>query len=180
MNENLETVILTEKVIEAKVAELGNRISEDYAGKDLVLINVLRGGVVFLADLMRQIDIPLTLDFMAITSYGGATQRLGVVRLIKDLEENISGRDVLVVEDIVDTGLTLNYLVNNLRAREPASLEVCTLLDKSARRIIELPIAYKGFDIPDTFVVGYGLDYLQQYRNLPFIGALKEEVFEAE
>lgn len=178
MQADLETIILTEEQIDAKVRELGAQISADYLNKNLLLINVLRGGVIFLADLVREISIPVTLDFMAITSYGGATQRLGVVRMIKDLEENINDRHVLVVEDIVDTGLTLNYLINNLRAREPASLEICTLLDKSARRIVDLPVAYKGFDIPDTFVVGYGLDYQQKYRNLPYIGALKDEIFE--
>lgn len=130
-----------------------------------------------MADLMRLIDIPVTIDFMAISSYGVSTETSGVVRVLKDLEEVVGGRHVLVVEDIIDTGLTVNYLLQNLKARRPRSLKVCTLLDKSARRIVDTPLAYKGFDVPDVFVVGYGLDYGQKYRNLPFIGVLKEEVY---
>ncbi len=177
MTEDIENVIISEKEIKKRVKELGKQISSDYAGKDVVLVSVLKGGAVFLADLIRKITIPVSIDFMAILSYGPSTESLGVVKLIKDLEESISGKHVIVVEDIVDTGLTLNYLLGNLRSREPASLEVCSLLDKSHRRIANVSIKYKGFEIPDVFVVGYGLDYGQKYRNLPFIGELKSSIY---
>ncbi len=177
--EDIEKVLISEDEIGQKVRELGRAISEDYAGENLVLVSVLRGAVLFIADLIRVISIPLTIDFMAISSYGPSTETSGVVKVIKDLEENIVGKHVLIVEDIIDTGLTLNYLIKNLKSREPASLDVCVLLDKSARRIVyNLPIKYKGFDIPDVFVVGYGLDYQQKYRNLPFVGILKRFVYE--
>ncbi|MDI6891622.1 MAG: hypoxanthine phosphoribosyltransferase [Actinomycetota bacterium] len=180
MLEDIQEILLTEKQIQARVKELGEEISRDYTGKDLVLVSVLRGGVVFLTDLIRAITLPISLDFMAISSYGPSTESLGVVRLIKDLEESINGRDVLVVEDIIDTGLTLSYLMRNLESRKPASLGICTLLDKSVRRIVDMTVHYKGFDIPDVFVVGYGLDYGQKYRNLPFIGILKPEIYLGE
>lgn len=177
--EDIEKVLISEDEIGQKVRELGRAISEDYAGENLVLVSVLRGAILFVADLIRVISIPLTIDFMAISSYGPSTETSGVVKVIKDLEENIVGKHVLIVEDIIDTGLTLNYLIKNLKSREPASLDVCVLLDKSARRIVyNLPIKYKGFDIPDVFVVGYGLDYQQKYRNLPFVGILKRFVYE--
>jgi len=175
--EDIEKVLFSEEDIKKKVRELGGKISKDYKGKDLLLISVLRGGVVFLADLIRHISIPVSVDFMAISSYGSTTESLGVVKLLKDLEESIDKKHVLVVEDIIDTGLTLNYLLRNLQSRHPASLKVCALLDKSVRRIVDIPIDYKGFDVPDVFVVGYGLDYEQKYRNLPFIGILKPEVY---
>ncbi len=177
MFEDIEKVLFSEEDIKKKVRELGGKISKDYKGKDLLLISVLRGGVVFLADLIRHISIPVSVDFMAISSYGSTTESLGVVKLLKDLEESIDKKHVLVVEDIIDTGLTLNYLLRNLQSRHPASLKVCALLDKSVRRIVDIPIDYKGFDVPDVFVVGYGLDYEQKYRNLPFIGILKPEVY---
>ncbi len=178
MHEDVEKILISEVEIAEKVAELGFSISRDYEGLDVVLVNVLKGGVVFLADLIRAIDIPITIDFMAVTSYGAASQTSGVVRVLKDLDEDIEGRHVLVVEDIIDTGLTLGYLLKNLKVRNPATLNVCTLLDKSARRLLlDLPIKYKGFDVPDKFVVGYGLDYRQKYRNLPYIGVLKPEVY---
>ncbi|MEW6188902.1 MAG: hypoxanthine phosphoribosyltransferase [Actinomycetota bacterium] len=177
MFEDIEEVLFSEEDIKKKVRELGGKISKDYKGKDLLLVSVLRGGVVFLADLIRHISIPVSVDFMAISSYGSTTESLGVVKLIKDLEESIDKKHVLVVEDIIDTGLTLNYLLRNLQSRHPASLKVCALLDKSVRRIVDIPIDYKGFDVPDVFVVGYGLDYEQKYRNLPFIGILKPEVY---
>ncbi|MDI6688992.1 MAG: hypoxanthine phosphoribosyltransferase [Actinomycetota bacterium] len=177
MFEDIEKVLFSEEDIKKKVRELGEKISQDYKGKDLLLISVLRGGVVFLADLIRHISISVSVDFMAISSYGSTTESLGVVKLLKDLEESIDKKHVLVVEDIIDTGLTLNYLLRNLQSRHPASLKVCALLDKSVRRIVDIPIDYKGFDVPDVFVVGYGLDYEQKYRNLPFIGILKPEVY---
>jgi len=177
MIEDIEKVLYTEEEIQKKVEELGRLITRDYERKNLFIINVLKGSVVFLSDLIRSITLPLSIDFMAISSYGPSTQSSGVVRLVKDLEENINDKNVLVVEDIVDTGLTLNYLLKSLKARGPKSIEVCTLLDKSIRRIVDVPLAYKGFDVPDVFVVGYGLDYDQKYRNLPFIGILRPEIF---
>lgn len=179
LNDDIDKVLITETDIRHKVEELGERISNDYAGKNLVMVSVLRGGVIFVADLIRAVSTPVTVDFMAISSYGPSTDTSGVVKVLKDLEEDIVGRDVLIVEDIIDTGLTLNYLIKNLKSREPASLNVCVLLDKSARRIVEnLPIKYKGFDVPDVFVVGYGLDFRQKYRNLPYVGILKKSVYE--
>lgn len=177
--EDIENVLISEEEIREKVHKLGQAISRDYADKDLVLVSVLRGAILFVADLIRTISVPLTVDFMAISSYGPSTETSGVVKVVKDLEENIVGKHVLIVEDVIDTGLTLNYLLRSLKAREPASLDVCVLLDKSARRIVyNLPIKYKGFDVPDVFVVGYGLDYQQKYRNLPFVGILKKSVYE--
>ncbi|MDI6717299.1 MAG: hypoxanthine phosphoribosyltransferase [Actinomycetota bacterium] len=178
LNDDIEKVLITEAEIKYKVHELGGIISSDYRGKDLVLVSVLRGGVVFVADLMRSISIPLTIDFMAISSYGPSTETSGVVKVLKDLEENIYNRHVVVVEDIIDTGLTLGYLLRNLESRKPASINICVLLNKPARRIVDLPIKYKGFDVPDLFVVGYGLDYQQNYRHLPYVGILKKEVYE--
>ncbi|MHB0977436.1 MAG: hypoxanthine phosphoribosyltransferase [Candidatus Aquicultorales bacterium] len=180
MHDDIDRVLISEVEIAEKVAEMGFNIARDYESKDVVLVNVLKGGVIFLADLIREIDIPITVDFMAVTSYGAASQTSGVVRVLKDLDEDIEGRHVIVVEDIIDTGLTLGYLLKNLKVRSPESLTVCTLLDKSARRLLmNLPIKYKGFDVPDQFVVGYGLDYRQRYRNLPFIGVLKPHVYQS-
>ncbi|MDI6815878.1 MAG: hypoxanthine phosphoribosyltransferase [Actinomycetota bacterium] len=179
LDDHIEKILISEDEIAAKVLELGKEISAEYADKDLVIVNVLRGGVIFVSDLIRKMSIPVTVDFMAISSYGPSTESSGVVRVVKDLEENINDRHVLVVEDIIDTGLTLGYLLKNLSSREPASLNVCVLLDKSARRILDnLPIKYKGFDVPDAFVVGYGLDYRQKYRNLPYIGILKKSIYD--
>lgn len=173
-------VLLAEDAIRAKVAELGARIAADYAGKPLVLVSVMKGSLPFMADLMRAMPIPLQIDLMEVSSYGGATtETSGLVRILKDLSASIEGKDVLIVEDIIDTGLTLNYLVRYLRGKNPASLRICTLLDKPARRIVEIPIDYRGFQIPDRFVVGYGLDYGEHYRNLPYIGVLKPEVYGA-
>jgi hypoxanthine phosphoribosyltransferase len=155
-----------------RVRQLGEEVSRDYEGRDLVLIGVLKGAVFFLSDLMRHIDIPCEVDFMAVASYGSATDSSGVVRILKDLDAAIEGRDVLIVEDIVDSGLTLSYLLRNLRARTPRSLEVCALLTKPSRRKVELPTRYVGFEIPDKFAIGYGLDYSERYRNLPFVAAL--------
>ncbi len=162
--------LLDEATIQARVAELAAEISRDYAEREPLVVCVLKGGFIFLADLVRHLDFPLALDFMAVSSYGAGTHSSGVVRILKDLETPIEGRDVLVVEDIVDSGLTLHYLMRNLASRRPASLEVCALLTKPARREIDVPIRYVGFEIPDRFVVGYGLDYAERYRNLRTIG----------
>ncbi|GFP28652.1 hypoxanthine phosphoribosyltransferase, partial [Candidatus Hakubella thermalkaliphila] len=159
MDTILGPMLISAEEIRQRVASLGEEITRDYQGKDLILVNVLRGGVVFLADLIREIKLPLAIDFMDISSYGISEGSSGVVRITKDLEDNIEGKDVLIVEDIIDTGLTLRYLLRNLRAREPGSLEVCTLLDRSVRRIADIKIKYKGFDILDKYVVGYGLDF---------------------
>ena len=178
MAEEIAEVLVSEVELQAKVRELGERIAGDYAGKDLVLISVLKGGFIFLADLCRAITLPVTIDVMAVSSYGPGARPLGVVKILKDLDESITGREVLVVEDVIDTGLTLSYLLRNLQPRVPASLKVCVLLDKPARRIADLPIAYRGFEIPDKFVVGYGLDFAQRYRNLPFVATLTKEAMD--
>jgi hypoxanthine phosphoribosyltransferase len=159
--------------LQARVRDLAAAISSDYAGKRLLLVCVLKGAVFFLSDLMRHIDVPVEVDFMAVASYGSATDSSGVVRILKDLDTPLEGRHVLIVEDIVDSGLTLQYLLRNLGSRDPASLEVCALLTKPSRRKVDLPVRYVGFEIPDRFVVGYGLDYDERYRNLPYIAALE-------
>src|ERR671925_2443170 len=169
-------VLIDEGALAGKITELADEISNDYADRDLLLIGVLKGAVFFMADLMRQITVPCEVDFMAISSYGGSTDSSGVVRILKDLDINIQGRNVLVVEDIIDSGLTLSYLVRNLEAREPASLEICALLTKPSRREIEVPVRYIGFEIPNKFVIGYGLDFAERYRNLPYVGVLSEEL----
>jgi hypoxanthine phosphoribosyltransferase len=161
--------------LKRKVREIGEQITADYAERDLLLVCVLKGAVFFLADLMRAIEIPCEVDFMAVSSYGSETDSSGVVRILKDLDRPIAGRDVLIVEDIVDSGLTLQYLLRNLGAREPASLEVCALLTKPDRRKVELPTRYVGFEIPDKFAIGYGLDVAERYRNLPYVAALTEQ-----
>ena len=173
--EPIGQIVFTTEAIQERVRELGQAISADYAGKDLLLVSILRGGIFFLVDLIRAISIPVALDLMAISSYGPGAEKEGVVRILKDLEEPISGRHVLIVEDVIDTGLTLSYLLRHLAPQEPATLKVCALLDKRARRIADLPIAYRGFDCPDAFLVGYGLDYRQHYRNLPYLALLKSE-----
>ncbi len=171
-------VLLTEAQIQARVAELGAQVSGDYAGRALTLVSVLKGSLPFMADLMRSITQPLRIDLMEVSSYGGSTtESSGLVRILKDLSTSIEGEDVLIVEDIIDTGLTLNYLVRYLRGKKPASLRICTLLDKPARRLVEIDVDYIGFTIPDQFVVGYGLDYGELYRNLRFVGVLRPEVY---
>jgi len=177
LHRDIKTVLLTEEQIQKRVAELGMQISADYSGKELHLIGVLRGAVMFMADLMRHITVPCSCDFIAIASYGMDTKSSGVVRILKDLDESIQGRHVLIVEDIVDTGLTLNYILNLIRSRNPASVRVCALLDKPERRIVPVEIHYLGFTIPNMFVVGYGLDFAQKYRNLPYIGVLRPEIY---
>jgi hypoxanthine phosphoribosyltransferase len=180
LNEDVAEILLSEEAIRAKVAELGKRISADYAGRELTLVSVLKGSLPFMADLMRQIDLPLRIDLMEVSSYGGSTtESSGLVRILKDLSAPIDGRDVLLVEDIIDTGLTLNYLLRYLRGKNPRSIKVCSLLDKPARRLVEIPIDYSGFEIPDAFVVGYGLDFGEVYRNLRFVGVLRPEAYES-
>jgi len=168
---DLGRVLITQERLQERISELGREISQAYEHKDIVIAAILKGSFIFAADLLREIEGDVTIDFMAISSYAGQSGS-GVVRITKDLEESIAGRNVLLVEDIIDTGLTANYLLRVLKQHKPGSLEICTLLDKSARRIIDLPIAYRGFEIPDVFVVGYGMDYQQRYRNLPHIAAL--------
>jgi hypoxanthine phosphoribosyltransferase len=173
---DVAAILYPEEEIQARVRAIGQAIAQDYAGRSPVLVCILKGAVVFLADLFRQIDLPVRVDFMSISSYGGGSEASGgVVRILKDLDQDIGGEDVIVVEDIIDTGLTLSYLLATLRARQPASLEVCTLLDKSARRIAPLEIKYRGFDCPDRFVVGYGLDHGERYRNIRAILAVDDQ-----
>ena len=169
-------VLVDQDALAERIAELGEEISEDYEGRDLLLVGVLKGAVFFMADLMRHVRVHCEVDFMAISSYGAATDSSGVVRILKDLDINIRDRHVLVVEDIIDSGLTLSYLVRNLSAREPASLEICALLTKPSRREIEVPVRYVGFEIPNRFVIGYGLDFAERYRNLPYVGVLNERL----
>jgi hypoxanthine phosphoribosyltransferase len=175
--DDIAEVLVDEAAIAQRVRELGAQIASDYRGKDLVLVSILKGALPFLADLMRQVQIPLALDFLEVSSYGSGTETSGVVRILKDLAKSIEARHVLVVEDILDTGHTLNFVVDHLRSQRPASVRLCTLLDKPARRVVPVAIDYRGFEIPDKFVVGYGLDYAEKYRNLPFIGVLKPEVY---
>jgi hypoxanthine phosphoribosyltransferase len=172
-NDAIGETLVSAEDLQRRVGELAAEISSDYAGKDLVLVGVLKGAVFFLSDLMRSLEIPVEVDFMAVASYGSATKSSGVVRILKDLDAAIEGRDVLIVEDIVDSGLTLQYLMRNLRGRNPRSLEVCALLVKPERQKVDLPTRYVGFEIPNRFAIGYGLDHAERYRNLPFVAALK-------
>ena len=169
-------ILIEEEPLQARIAELGAEISRDYDGRDLLLVGVLKGAVFFMADLMRELTIPCEIDFMAISSYGAATDSSGVVRILKDLDTNIAGRDLLVVEDIIDSGLTLSYLMRSLKARKPASLEVCALLTKPERREIDVPVKFVGFEIPNKFVIGYGLDFAERYRNLPYVAVLHPDL----
>jgi hypoxanthine phosphoribosyltransferase len=175
VEQGVAEILVEEDALRERIAELGTEISADYAGKDLLLVGVLKGAVFFMADLMRHITVPCEVDFMAISSYGASTDSSGVVRILKDLDESIEGRNVLVVEDIIDSGLTLSYLKRTLAARRPASLEVCALLTKPERREVEVPVRYIGFEIPNRFVVGYGLDFAERYRNLRYVGVLADE-----
>ena len=177
MLKDVERILITSEEIGARVRELGQQITNDYAGQDILMIGVLRGAVIFMSDLARAIKRPMDIDFMAISSYGLSTNSSGVVRILKDLDEVVQGRHLLIVEDIIDSGLTLNYLVENLKSRKPASVRICTLLSKPDRRKVDVQVDYNGFIIPDYFVVGYGLDYAGKYRNLPFIGILKPEIY---
>jgi hypoxanthine phosphoribosyltransferase len=179
MDRDVEEILLSEEQLRARVAELGVQLAADYAGRNPVLVSVLKGSIIFLADLIRATPIPLALDLMEVSSYGSQTESSGQVRILKDLSSSIQGRDVIVVEDIIDTGLTLNYLLRYLAERQPASIRVCCLLDKPARRLAEIDIDYRGFTIPDRFVVGYGLDFDERYRNLPYVGVLRPSVYSA-
>ena len=177
LHHDVEDILLDTDTVATRVTELGAELVRDYTGRDPVLVSVLKGSLVFLADLMRVMDLPMSIDLMEVSSYGSGTESSGQVRILKDLSKPIEGRDVIVVEDIIDTGLTLNYLLRYLGERHPASIKVCCLLDKPARRLAEIPIDYRGFTIPDRFVIGYGLDYDERYRNLPYIGVLKPSVY---
>lgn len=178
MNQDIAEILLSEEEIKQRVLELGKQISEDYRGKDVVIVGVLRGAFIFLADLVRAIDMPVAIDFISVSSYGAGTSSTGVVRFLKDLDEEVSGRHVLLVEDIIDSGITLNYLMENMKTRKPLSVRICTLLSKPERRKVEIDVAYNGFTIPDHFVVGYGLDYSEKYRNLSYVGILDPKVYE--
>jgi hypoxanthine phosphoribosyltransferase len=177
IHRDVEEVLLTEQQIHDRVAQLGQQLAEDYAGRSPVLVSVLKGSIIFMADLIRATPIPLSLDLMEVSSYGSGTETSGQVRILKDLSSSIQDRDVIVVEDIIDTGLTLNYLLRYLGERHPASIRICCLLDKPARRLAEIEIDYRGFTIADRFVVGYGLDYDERYRNLPYVGVLRPSVY---
>ncbi len=177
MHPDVKKIILSEEQIRQRVRELGEDVSRDYAGESVLLVAVLRGAALFIADLSREISIPLEIDFMAVSSYGSSTKSSGVVRILKDLDELIEDRNVLVVEDILDTGLTLKYLLKNLASRKPRSLEVCALLSKEGKQRVPIQCKYVGFSIPDEFVVGYGLDFAERYRNLPYVGILKPEAY---
>lgn len=177
MNHLIKEVLLSEEQIKKRVEEIAREINNDYAGKNIVLIGVLKGSVVFVADLLRNINLEATMDFMAVSSYGNSTQTSGVVRILKDLDYDIEGKDVIIVEDIIDTGTTLKYLYEYLKARSPKTLKICCLLDKPERRTVDIEADYVGFKIPDAFVVGYGIDYAERFRQLPYIGIPKEEVY---
>ncbi len=178
MNNELEKILVDEDSLQLKIRELGKAITKDYEGKDLLVVCVLKGAVMFVSDLIKRIDLPLEIDFMAVSSYGDSTVSSGVVKIIKDLDKQICGKHILIVEDIIDSGLTLSYLIENLKSRNPESVNICTLLDKPENRKAHIEIDYTGFVIPDEFVVGYGLDYAEKYRNLPYIGILKREIYQ--
>lgn len=178
LHDAISQVLFTENQIKNRISELAQMINEDYEHKYPIFVGVLKGVFIFMADLLRQINIECDVDFLAISNYSNDARKRGVVRLVKDLDIPIEGRHVLFIEDVIDTGLTLNYILRNLQERSPASLEVCTLFDKPTRRLIELPIRYKGFDLPDKFIIGYGLDYNERYRNIPYVGLLKAEIFQ--
>jgi hypoxanthine phosphoribosyltransferase len=177
LHADVEEILIDSDAIAKRVAELGAQLTAEYAGRDPVMVSVLKGALVFLADLMRAMELPTSIDLMEVSSYGAGTETSGQVRILKDLSKSIEGRDVIVVEDIIDTGLTLNYLLRYLAERHPASIKICCLLDKPARRLADIDIDYRGFTIPDRFVIGYGLDYDERYRNLPYIGVLKPSVY---
>lgn len=177
MKNDIQSVLIAEEELKAKIAELGAQIAKDYQGKDLLLVSILKGACVFLSDLMRAIDIPLAIDFMCVSSYGKGTTTQGRAKIIKDLDVDITGKDVLIVEDILDSGVTLSHVMEILRSRKPASLRLCSLLEKPERHQVFVPLDYVGFVVPDEFVVGYGLDYSEKYRNLPYVGVLKESVY---
>lgn len=176
LQNDIQQVFASQAALQKRVRELGQQISRDYQGKNPVLVGALKGVICFMADLLRVVTIPMEVDFIAVSSYSAEARDQGLVRVVKDLDRPITGRHVIFVEDVIDTGLTLNYLMNNLKARQPASLEVCVLFNKQERRLIDVPLRYKGFNLPDYFVVGYGLDHHEKYRNLPYVGILKKDV----
>ena len=178
MKQDVQEVLFSEEALTKRIKELASEINKDYDGKDLVVVGILKGSVIFAAELIKNISIPCEIDFMAVSSYGSSTETSGVVRILKDLDNNIEGKDILVVEDIVDTGVTLTYLLKYLQARKANSIEIISLLNKQARRTSDLEVRYIGFEVPDGFIVGYGIDYAEKYRNLPFIGILKSEIYE--
>lgn len=178
MFQDVQKILFDEAVLAKRIGELGEEISKDYANEEVMLVGILKGASVFMSDLIRKISIPAYIDYMVVSSYGNSAETSGVVRIIKDLEDNIEGKNIIIVEDIIDTGLTLAYLKKNLLNRNPKSLKICTLLDKPSRRQKEIAIDYKGFEVPDEFIIGYGIDYAEKYRNLPFVGVLKREVYE--
>ena len=177
MNKDIDHVLVSQAQLKEKIAELGAQITKDYQGKDLLLVSILKGACVFLSDLMRAVELPLSIDFMCVSSYGAGTVTQGHANIIKDLDVDIEGKDVLIVEDILDSGVTLSHVMEILRSRKPASLRLCSLLEKPERHKVNVPIDYLGFVVPDEFVVGYGLDYAEKYRNLPYVGVLKESVY---
>ena len=177
MTEDIKEVLLTEEQILNRVKELGKAISEDYKDKDLIVVGILKGSVIFAAELIKNITIPCEIDFMAVSSYGRSTETSGIVRILKDLDYGIEGKDIIIVEDIIDSGVTLDYLLKYLKARKANSIEIITLLTKPSRRMVDIDVKYCGFEVPDEFLVGYGLDYSERYRNLPYVGILKEEVY---
>lgn len=177
MRNDIEKVLLSEEKLKEKIEEIGKAISKDYKGKELILVGILKGSVPFMADLLKEIEIPCSMDFMAVSSYGNSTESSGVVRILKDLDFEIEGKNVLIVEDIIDSGITLKYLMKYLKAKNPESVEIACLLNKPERREVDIDVKYLGFDVPNYFLVGYGLDFAEKYRNLPFIGILKERVY---
>lgn len=178
MDQDIDHILVSEEQLRQKVAELGAQISRDYEGRDLLMVSILKGGAVFMADLMRTVTIPCAIDFMVVSSYGGAnTESTGLVKIVKDLDADLSGKDVLIVEDILDTGITLSNLLPMLRLRNPSSVKLCTILSKPSRRKADIESDYLGFEVPDEFVVGYGLDFDEKYRNLPYVGVLKPEIY---
>lgn len=178
MREDIQEILFSEEVLNKRITELGEQITKDYEGKSLVVVGILKGSNIFTSDLVRKINLPLRMEFMAVSSYGNATESTGVVKILKDLDRGIDNEHILIVEDIVDSGLTLKYLKEILQTRKPASIKICTLLDKPARRKEDIIPDYTGFNVPDEFIVGYGIDYAECYRNLPFVGILKREVYE--
>ncbi|MBX4261797.1 hypoxanthine phosphoribosyltransferase [Clostridium estertheticum] len=177
MNNDIKEVLYNEDQLRDKIRQMGEKVSKDYYGKDLILIGILKGSVIFMSDLLKEITIPCKMDFMAVSSYGNSTKTSGVVRILKDLDFEIQGKDVLIVEDIIDSGVTLKYLMKCLSARKPSSLEIICLLNKPERRKVDIEVKYVGFDVPDFFIVGFGMDYAERYRNLPYIGILKDEIY---
>ena len=178
MHKDVESILYSEELLNQRIIELGKKITKDYDGKKLIVVGVMKGANIFTADLIRKLDLDIILDFIVVSSYGASTESTGVIRLLKDLDENIDNEHVLIIEDIIDSGLTLDYLVKNFKTRNPASIKICTLLNKVERRKVDIPVDYVGFQVPDEFIVGYGIDYAERYRNLPYVGILKRSTYE--